>query len=67
MHHGLLIEKLVGLEISLLRWLASYSLDRELIVTCDGALSVPFRALSGVPPIKIALQRLPIALHCIYL
>lgn len=50
-HHSLLIAKLAGYGIggSLLKWLASYLMDRELIVKCEGAFSSPFRALSGVP------------------
>lgn len=50
-HHGLLVAKLAGCGICgrLLSWLACYLEDRELIVKCGGAYSVPFRVLSGVP------------------
>jgi hypothetical protein len=50
-HHGLLVAKLAGYGIGghLLKWLESYLQDRELLVKCEGAFSMPFRVISGVP------------------
>lgn len=47
----MLVAKLAGYGITgqLLKWLASYLEDRELVVKCEGALSTPFPALSGIP------------------